>query len=94
MCNDPERSLSTVQNKVLQRLATYPVLSLALLEGPLKLQRYLQRGKSLREELSELVQLNLIQTAVVRSGRDIVTVYYRTDRADLVEAVISSERVQ
>lgn len=73
-------SLEEREQRVYTRLGTYPALSkgqfLSFLFG---------NSAQIEVTLKSLVKQGLVRSRVVRSGRDIVELFYRADRAQYVE---------
>lgn len=71
------------EEKVLERLGTYPALSKGLFGN-----FFIGKGHEIETALKSLMSKGLVKSRVARTGRDIVELYYRTDRANLVEAFL------
>ena len=69
------------EQKVFERLGTYPALPRGFFSYFL-----IGKGHEIEAALKSLMRKGLIKSRVVRTGRDIVEMYYRVDRAQLVDA--------
>jgi len=71
------------EEKILERLGIYAILPRGLFGYFL-----IGNGQEIETALKSLMKQGKVKSRVERTGRDIVEVYYRADRAQLVEAFL------